>query len=227
MAKTKHAKQIKRKRRQTLKGGNIKLEKQFIDACANNDLERAIQLLHDNPMLNNSANNSVFEEAFTSACRKNYLEVAKWLYFVKPDIKISGDRETNFKIACEYGHLKMVEWLLFVKPDIKISTDDEAPFRMACAYGHLNVAQLLLIVKPDINISILGDRAFKMACRNRHLHVAQWLQTLKPYAYNAKECRVYTKKEQEMNMLLYSMYTSGNENALTPDVVDGLNKYIE
>jgi hypothetical protein len=53
------------------------------------------------------------------------------------------------------------------------------------------------------------------------------LHSLNPFAYNTKNCTVNSEKNQKINSLLYSITKSGNENVLTPDVVDGLIEYIQ
>ena len=65
------------------------------------------------------------EEGFKWVCENGYLEIAKWLLTIKPDIDISADNKYAFTSVCENGHLEVAKWLLSIKPDIDISDDNE------------------------------------------------------------------------------------------------------
>ena len=154
------------------------MEEQFCQLCNSDNLDEAKELLRLYPDINISVHN---EDAFRNACYYGYLEVAKWLLQVKPDI----NNEMAFRCACVKGHLEVAKWLLQVKPDINKSY--QAAFHLACEYGHLEVAQWLISMKPDINMSAYNHYAFRTACVHgslvRELEVAEWLQSLKPYLY--------------------------------------------
>jgi len=62
-------------------------------------------------------------------CKNGYIDDAKKLYKIKPDIDISADDEYAFIGSCENGHLDVAKWLYEIKPDIDISADDEYAFR--------------------------------------------------------------------------------------------------
>jgi hypothetical protein len=83
-------------------------------------------------------------------CENDYLEVAKWLFQIKPTIDVSIDSEKIFRTVCENDYLEMAQWLLQIKPTIDISAENEYAFRMACKIGHLGVARWLVQLKPDI-----------------------------------------------------------------------------
>ena len=83
------------------------------------------------------------EQAFSYACEFGHLEIAKWLFLIKPDIDISAENEYAFRYASKNGHLEMAKWLLQIKPDIDISADNEFAFRYASANEHYELANWL------------------------------------------------------------------------------------
>ena len=88
------------------------------------------------------------EEAFIDACENGNLDVAQWLYQIKPTIDISVDQEAAFCYACQNGHLDVAQWLYQIKPTIDISAKKKEAFRKACENGHLDVAQWLQTLMP-------------------------------------------------------------------------------
>ena len=145
----------------------------------------------------------ILPPTFSTACRFNNLELAKFIYLIEPHIYISDDDEYIFRNACKSGHLELAKWLLSIKPDIDISIKDEYAFRWAC-YGHLEVAKWLISIKPDINIDAFHNdddneayadwhdnmddheysemfddernkTAFIKVCESNNLEIAQWL----------------------------------------------------
>ena len=124
--------------------------------------------------------NKYFESIFNIVCEKGYLEFAKWLLIIKPDIYFLNKNQCAFRIACENGRLKIAQWLLEIKPDINISYNFEYIFRYVCKNGHFNIVKYLLDVKPDIKISIYDEYAFRYACRNGYLEIAKFLLEIKP-----------------------------------------------
>ena len=86
--------------------------------------------------------------AFRYACENGHLDIAQWLYHIKPTIDISGDSEYAFRYACQNGHLNVAQWLYKIKHTSDISAMDEYAFRWACINGHLNIAQWLQTLIP-------------------------------------------------------------------------------
>jgi hypothetical protein len=82
------------------------------------------------------------------ACIYGHLDIAQWLYQIKPTIDISAFQEGAFRWACYKGHLEVAQWLYQIKPTINISAQDEYAFRSACDYGHFEVAQWLQSLTP-------------------------------------------------------------------------------
>ena len=56
------------------------------------------------------------EEAFIDACENGNLDVAQWLYQIKPTIDISAKKKEAFRKACENGHLDVAQWLQTLMP---------------------------------------------------------------------------------------------------------------
>ena len=54
--------------------------------------------------------------AFRYACEIGHLELAQWLYQIKPTIDISAKDENAFRYACENGHLELAQWLQTLIP---------------------------------------------------------------------------------------------------------------
>ena len=150
----------------------IHINFKFINACIHGKLCEA-QILHSN---NPNFNILVYKQAFRETC---YLEVAKWLLSVKPEIQIS-QMHFAFQNACLKGPLDIAQWLLSVKPNINISQFNDRGFRDVCVRGYLEFAQWLLSLKPDINISVYNEEIFRYVCWQGHLHVAQWMLSVKP-----------------------------------------------
>ena len=141
---------------------------------------------------------------FCYACKTESLEYCQMLLHINPDINISIQNETAFRLACGKGRLEVCQWLLQIKPDIDISANNEHAFAWACFNRNLEVCKWLLLVKPDIDISVEYELPFRLACGQRHLEVAQWLQSLKPYSYviyynedgTYKDYYIITKEER-------------------------------
>ena len=89
-----------------------------------------------------------YEYPFRWACLNGHLDIAQWLYKIKPTIDISANNEYDFRYACENGHLNVAQWLYQIKPTIDISAKDENAFRWACEDGHLDIAQWLQTLIP-------------------------------------------------------------------------------
>jgi hypothetical protein len=64
-------------------------------------------------MINISPDN---EHAFRCACENGHLELAQWLYQIKPTINISAYNEEAFRLACSYGHFDVAQWLQSLTP---------------------------------------------------------------------------------------------------------------
>ena len=56
------------------------------------------------------------EVAFRWTCENGHLDIAQWLYHIKPTIDISARDEETFRYACIYGHLNVAKWLQSLSP---------------------------------------------------------------------------------------------------------------
>ncbi len=121
------------------------MERQFINACIEGNLENAIRIYQQNPTVKISSDN---EYAFRRACGNGHLNVAQWLYHIKPIINISTHDEDAFVSSCMNGHINVAQWLYQIKPTINISIKNNMPFRFACEKGHLDIARWLNHIRP-------------------------------------------------------------------------------
>ena len=101
----------------------------FINYCKNGNLELAKDFLQTNPNMNN-----FIENAFQIACEYGKLNIAQWLFNLKPNILNSGLEwdEYAFKMACHNGHLELAQWLLSVKPKNNIKPYFHTIFLFVC-----------------------------------------------------------------------------------------------
>ena len=127
---------------------------------------------------------------FIDFCIDGYLEGAKELLRMYPNINISASNELAFRQTCYYGQLEVAKWLLSVKPDINISANNAN-----------------------------NCEAFRCACHAKRLEVAQWLQSLKPYLYmieydingNYSGYKIRTKEEANWEKRKYMLHLALQE----------------
>ena len=86
---------------------------------------------------------------FSNACENGYLNVARWLLYIKSDINISDEEDYAFRYACQNGHLNVAQWLFSVKPDINISAENEHAFCWACENDRLDMVEWLKTLNPE------------------------------------------------------------------------------
>ena len=121
-----------------------------------------------------------YNNLFIFLCKNGNIEIAKFLFQIKPDINISINEEEIFRQACKNGNIEIAKFLFQIKPDINISINEEEIFKQACYNGNIEIAKWLLQIKPDINISINDEHIFRWVCYNGHLDIAKWLLQIKP-----------------------------------------------
>ena len=93
-----------------------------------------------------------------NACLNGHLDMAQWLYKIKPEINISAEDDYAFINACAYGKLDVVQWLCQIKPDISISACNDEAFRNACSNRHLDMGKWFCNLLPSkYHIKILDD----------------------------------------------------------------------
>lgn len=128
--------------------------------------------------------------AFVISCSREYLEIAKFIYYELCDIDLvdNVDLEKDidkdeyleyqfaFENSCKNGHLDVAKWLYSLgKVDINFESDDV--FGLSCSKGYLKVAKWLYSL-GCVDIHANSDYAFKGSCLNRHLAIAKWLYSL-------------------------------------------------
>lgn len=153
----------------------------FQDACTFGHLSISKLIFQHYTILPNNWQPSYlgYSYAFRCACERGHLDVAQWLYSVKPELDISSAKNYAFRSAFIHGHLEVAQWLYSVKPDMDMVAFRDA-FRHACDRGYLSMAQWLLLIKPELEVSFNKEETFWVACSNNHLSMVQWLLSIKP-----------------------------------------------
>lgn len=118
---------------------------------------------------------------FKLAIISGHYKLAKWLYSVNQDVKISENDEEIFCVCCEKGYDDIVEWLLKVKPDINIVVNNNYPFVIACENGHFDVATILYKFNSGTNMELNSFfYAFVLSSVAGNIKIAKWLYSIKP-----------------------------------------------
>ncbi len=87
----------------------------FLNACQNQRLFVAQYLYSiDNSVVYKSSLED-YKELFSELCADNKIEMAKWLYQVRPEVFAESDH-TPFVYACEFGHYHIAKWIQSIKP---------------------------------------------------------------------------------------------------------------
>ena len=131
------------------------LNKQFTNACKNDDLD-IVKFLLTSPELTEHADiHALNDEGFIWACVQGHLEVVKYL-LTSPELTEHADihakDDDGFIWACRYGHLEVVQYLLTsaeLTEHADIHAKDDDGFILACLDGRLEVVKYLII---DMNI---------------------------------------------------------------------------
>lgn len=119
------------------------------------------------------------ETVFREACLQGYLDTAKWVLKLKPNVKIGRD---VLGLTLYFYRFEIAKWLT----TIRTNYDYQEAFRCAYLTNQLEAVQWLLEIKPDIDISALDHHAFRCACIRKNLAMATWIQSLKPNIYEFK-----------------------------------------
>lgn len=155
----------------------------FSEACRMNFL-RLAQWLWENS--NCSISMRCIEMGFLYSCKNGYLETAKWLLKIYPDIDIRWQDDHAFCLACIYGRLEIVKWL-WVKSNhtINLHTNGNLPFAEACAGKKLTIVLWLWNKFKEINKPIDIEyfttdtwicivQSFPWLCSNGLFEIAKW-----------------------------------------------------
>ena len=91
------------------------LNKQFIDACKNDDLDIVKYLLTSPELTEHADIHAKYDLGFIWACREGHLEVFKYL-LTSADLKdhadIHASNNLGFRWACDQGHLEVIKYLI-------------------------------------------------------------------------------------------------------------------
>jgi len=219
-------------------GYPAKISEQFYEEGYSNNLDGMKRIYEENKPDNVGV--IAATNLFNNACSLDNLEMAKWLYKIRPDLKVSSKEEYPFTYACANGNLEMAKWLLQIEPKIKISANNERAFYFACISNHVEIAKWLLKIKPDIKYYLDNDRIFKITCNKHSTNAINFLISLDPYRYEYdkknKTCRVRTQKEiQNMKMRIpmldYNLQGNPNKKGsvfskLNQDMMKQITEYV-
>ena len=109
--------------------------------------------------------------AFGLACENGYLEVAQWLFQMKPNIDIFSRNKEAFRSARKNGHLEIVEWLLDIKPSmcyINITSTIKIPLKITAAVEK-NEHDICCICYEYCEIETQCNHSFCKEC------IAKWI----------------------------------------------------
>ena len=149
------------------------------EACVEGNLKRALWLNKMRPTLLKSYTVTEFIELFTSVCRRNELEIAKWLHEFNTIPSLQLTYEKIFNEMCKCGNLKMCKWILNI---IHNFGDNmlfiNSAFTSACEDGRLNICKWLRDTFKDLNIRYNNDEGFRICYVNGRTSTALWLSEL-------------------------------------------------
>ncbi len=182
---------------------DINHQKQFLEYCKSGNIQefRKYYFEHKETFQYLDDNNKIFR----TICESGFLEGAKFLYEIVPNIDVSSLSEYPFRYACINGHLDVAQWLVSIKPEIKVDIWNNYAFFSCCCKGHLDILKWLYEMSPTLNVAFspwTGEKrhspesgvpnyeAFRMACEYGHLDVVKWLLELNPET-NISECDEY------------------------------------
>lgn len=172
-------------------------QKQFLEHCKAGN----IQVLRDyysdhNEIFQNTENNDKY---FRVVCEAGFLEGAKFLYEMFPNIDVSSMVEYPFRYSCINGHLDVAQWLVSIKPEIKVDAWNNYAFFSCCCSGHLDILKWLYVMSPTLNVAsypltpesaVPNYEAFRIACEYGHLDVVKWILEIYPNI-NISDCDEY------------------------------------
>ena len=87
----------------------------FLYACQNQRLFVAQYLYSIDNSIVYKSSLDIFQELFRDLCTDNKIEMAKWLYQVRPEVFAESDH-SPFIYACEFGHYHIAKWIQSIRP---------------------------------------------------------------------------------------------------------------
>lgn len=82
---------------------------------------------------------------FYAMCYFGYLDVAKWLYELAPDMTILPKM---LYVVCRDNNVEFARWILSVRPSIDFTYQNHIIFRSVCADNHIALAHLFTTLCP-------------------------------------------------------------------------------
>jgi len=158
-------------------------EPKFRTALRENNLEKFKQLEFEYSHILKS---SFYDLMFQHSCASGYLDIAKWLLEIKPNIDIFYNNNELFYDSCD--HLEVLKWLYQINPNIDISYNNNHILYNALEFSELDIVKWIFTIKPINDISY--DLIF-ISCNNSDLDMVQFLLECKPtidISYNNEEC---------------------------------------
>jgi len=133
----------------------------FARICCHNNLTAAKQFKAKWPHVDiNEARVCIFPEI----CKRNYIQMAQWIYQQFPDLAISCHIINDaLQQTCKVGALKMVQWLLEQFATIITIQMKHNAFIHACVYNQFITAQWLFDNIPIQSLLVI-NMAFKNSC---------------------------------------------------------------
>lgn len=117
-----------------------------------------------------------WEDIFISACSKNKLAFAKFIYKKIKNINIYIKNNEPFYLACRNGHIDIFLWLIELEPKIheKYSINNYA-FYNACSNGHYKIVESFLKYSTKTNIKINDiNIGFIEVCEKGYLDIVKF-----------------------------------------------------
>ena len=161
----------------------------FDIACIQGDIIKVKKMLSDYP--NILSHEPIYVNnyhIFTTTCYRSKIEIAEFLFSLKPDIILEEDFQEFFdnsvNITNKNFNLCLAQWLLKIKPNLNTNMINEHLFiRLCCNNLNIKFLQWLLKIKPELNIFNYIDtnqHAFVEACRRGSIDIAKWLLCINP-----------------------------------------------
>lgn len=169
----------------------------FIDACANANLELANQIVLQHPNINmvyylsETGTFRTTEIAFMHSCEIECLDVMKWLYEKWKNVFTNYVKQKVFLNSC------------------------------ACFDNKNNMAEFLLLTGD--NIFVNNAKAFKEACFHKNLYVAELFCNIRPFKYKIV-IKSYYKKQFDKILCSNKIITDESHVRTTIEGIVNTNK---
>ena len=119
---------------------------------------------------------SKWDDAFISACSKNELKFASFIFQKVKNLKIYAKDNEPFYLACRNGHVDIFVWLIGIDPDLhkKYSVNNYA-FYNACSNGHYEIVESFLKYSTKTSIELNDiNIGFIKVCEKGHFEIVKF-----------------------------------------------------